>query len=66
MDTWQERLIDEERELREKLKKLEVFNRSKRFEGLEMGRDLLLLQESAMREYLNILNRRIELWGIEK
>jgi len=62
MEEWQERVITERNELGDKLTKLEVFNRSKRFEALRMGRDLLLRQESAMREYLDILNRRIELF----
>jgi len=65
MEKWQKRLLSERDSLKAKFEKLVIFNRSKRFEALVKGRDLLLRQESAMCEYLNILDRRIEIWEVE-
>lgn len=61
MEGFLERLITEEKELREKLGKLYSFIVSDNFANLtEMNRGLLKQQKDAMEEYLEILQVRIE------
>ena len=76
MDDWKERLKNESKELKERLDKLhkwivkqEVSYRLQpcRVEKIEdnLSRDLCSDQEDAMTRYLNILELRAEIYGIE-
>ena len=61
MTDWQQRVVDEKKELDEKLVKLEAFLRSSPV-GLVSPEELSLLdsQQTIMRSYSNILGLRIE------
>src|SRR5215469_7111080 len=60
MEDYQQRVVDEERELREKLKKLEAFVASDVFAGMAReDQSLLRKQHGYMANYLDILERRI-------
>lgn len=60
MEDWKERLIIEQKELKDKLIKLVEFINSKKFYELsENNRKLLHSQKIAMELYLNILSVRI-------
>lgn len=61
--TAKDRLIVEIIDLQEKLRKLIKFSNSKAFYELgEEHRNLLCLQSYSMKEYLNILQRRLKIW----
>ena len=60
MTDFLERLIEEERQLAEKLDKLKKFKVSDSFHSLnEENRQLLFIQSNIMEAYLTVLNRRI-------
>ena len=60
MEDWKERLIIEQKELKEKLLKLVEFINSEKFYGLsENNRKLLRNQKIVMELYLNILSIRV-------
>ena len=76
MDDWKERLKNESKELKERLDKLHKWNVKQeasyrlqpcRVEKIEddLSRDLYSDQEDAMTRYLNILELRAEIYGIE-
>jgi len=59
----QERVIEERNALQEKVNKLDVFLVGTKFNTLStLEQSHLLMQQSAMRMYLNILNLRINNW----
>ncbi len=63
MEDYQQRVIDEKKELDEKLGKLRVFIRSAKFPTLPfIERDLLRKQMFVMEEYSEILGKRIMLF----
>lgn len=60
MEDWKERLIKEQKELKEKLAKLTDFINSEKFYKLSQNnRQLLKNQKIAMELYLNVLNMRL-------
>lgn len=60
MEDWKERLIKEQKELKERLAKLTDFINSEKFYKLsENNRKLLKNQKIAMELYLNVLNMRL-------
>jgi hypothetical protein len=60
---WQQRVIAERDEVRERLSKLEPFLDSINFTNLDAdNQDLLVEQAHIMDEYVNVLNRRIALF----
>lgn len=60
METFEERLIAEQRELKERLAKLTEFINSEKFYALSHSeRQLLKNQKIAMELYLNVLNMRV-------
>lgn len=63
MQPYQQRVIEEERDLSEKLKKLSAFIEGSQF-GLMPDGEKALLQEQAehMRAYVIVLKKRIELF----
>lgn len=62
MEGYIERLIDEEKNLSEKIDKLIIFVCSKKYNSLSKeNRALLDFQLLAMRTYQNVLLRRIEI-----
>lgn len=62
MEDFKKRLIVERDELVVKLAKLESFIESPRFKGLdERNGGLLIAQRDAMRQYYDILNKRISI-----
>lgn len=76
MDDWKERLKSEHRELKERLDKLHKWNIKQevtfrvqpcRIEKIEddQNRHLCREQEEAMTRYLNILELRAEIYGID-
>lgn len=65
MATWKDRLLDEQADLGAKLGKLEAFIASREFRALPIeDRELLRLQHRAMREYAEILLRRVNRHGL--
>ncbi|KKL10968.1 hypothetical protein LCGC14_2550490, partial [marine sediment metagenome] len=61
MSTYIERMIEEQLQLRERLRKLEAFIDTPKFDGLdELDRNLLRSQSWATINYLEILAQRIE------
>lgn len=66
-ETWQERLLNEGRDVEDKLARLEAFLRDGGAEAAGVSvaeRDLLVEQRFIMRAYLDVLNRRAEAAGI--
>ena len=62
MESFKSRLDDEQAQLEEKLKKLDVFLMSDKANGInEIQLSLLRIQKTAMTTYLSILNERIKL-----
>lgn len=62
----QQRVVDEKRELDEKLQKLTAFISSEKFVSIvqdEAERERLVCQEEAMADYSAILAERIEAFG---
>ena len=60
MEDWKERLINEQKELKERLAKLTDFINSEKFYNLSQNnRQLLRNQKIAMELYLNVLNMRL-------
>ena len=60
MESWQQRVIDEEKELSIKIKKLDSFVTTDSFENLSsLNKELLVIQLFAMKHYDAILNKRI-------
>lgn len=60
MEDWKERLIKEQKELKERLAKLTDFINSENFYKLSQNnRQLLKNQKIAMELYLNVLNMRL-------
>jgi len=74
MESYQERLVSETKDLAEKLNKLNGFMQTKKFYELPRNKkDLLYEQSRIMSEYLQVLGKRLELdfikltddfWGI--
>ncbi len=61
----QQRVIDEKRELDERLAKLRTFLQGTIFMMLDDGeKDCLVCQESTMEMYSDLLGERLALWGI--
>ena len=61
MSTYIERMIEEQLQLRERLRKLEAFIDTPKFDGLDaLDRNLLRSQSWATINYLEILAQRIE------
>jgi hypothetical protein len=59
MEDWKERLLEEQRELKEKLVKLTEFINSERYYTLSVNNRLVLKnQKMAMELYLSVLNMR--------
>ena len=62
MEDFKKRLIVERDELEDKIAKLGSFIGSPRFKGLDdLNKDLLVSQWGAMRQYSDILNKRISI-----
>ena len=62
MEDWKERLLIENRELTQRLMRLAEYIDSDNFQTLdELNRSYLELQKSAMEQYKNILQKRIDL-----
>lgn len=60
MEDWKERLVNEQKELKERLAKLTDFINSEEFYKLsENNRQLLKNQKIAMELYLSVLNMRV-------
>jgi len=60
MEDWKKRLIEEQRDLDEKISILEAFTRSVEFTKLSVrNANLLKRQKTKMREYSHILSDRI-------
>lgn len=67
MEPYQERVIEERKELEERLIKLVAFIESAMFYDLQSDEKLRLQrQRDAMRLYLYILNERVKAWEKEK
>lgn len=61
------RVVVERDDLDDKVGKLDVFIHSDHFEKVgKRSQELLTVQLGAMREYLSILDQRIELFGVEE
>jgi hypothetical protein len=61
MSDYQERVLSEQKELIDKLEKLDVFMNSETFSTLSaIDQSLLMVQHSAMENYSDTLDRRIE------
>lgn len=59
---WKERLLIENRDLTQRLTKLTDFMESDNFASLdELNRSYLEMQKSAMEQYKNILQKRVDL-----
>lgn len=59
---WKERLLIENRDLTQRLTKLTDFMESDNFASLdELNRSYLEIQKSAMEQYKNILQKRVDL-----
>jgi hypothetical protein len=64
MDSYQERVIEEHKELDLKITKLELFLQTEMYEKLlRTPKELLILQYAYMQNYRNILERRIALFN---
>lgn len=62
MEDFKTRLVQEQKELEEKLDKLNTFNESDKFQELEYAqRTLLIIQASAMYTYNECLKARISI-----
>ena len=62
MEDFKTRLVQEQKELEEKLDKLNTFNESDKFQKLEYTqRSLLIIQAGAMYTYNECLKARIEI-----
>ena len=63
MEAYQQRVVDEQKELHDRRAKLGVFIRSEKFNGLpKVEQELLTRQLGAMVEYEGILDDRIDLF----
>ena len=61
MDDFKTRLIDEQKQLEEKLNKLNTFNQSEKVITIDpVQKDLLIIQAGAMYTYNECLKARIE------
>ena len=61
MEDWQERVVQEKKELDEKITKLKAMICSDKFEALaDTDQRLLVMQLSAMKQYASVLKARIE------
>lgn len=61
MDNFLERLKNESKELEEKIEKLEVFLNTNKFDTIDpIQQSLLLIQNSAMMTYAEVLVQRIQ------
>ena len=61
MEAYQERVVEEKRELDEKLAKLDAFMNTERFTALSVGEQVrMTLQRSLMHYYSEVLDERIE------
>lgn len=63
MEAWKARLIVEHRELKERIKKLELFLNSHSTAEIQ-GYDLMLCQLSVMQAYEYVLFERMKLYGM--
>lgn len=62
----QQRVLAERNALNEDLTKLRAFIGTETFQNLqETERNLLNEQEGCMSRFLNVLNRRLNLWGVQ-
>lgn len=61
---WQQRVIDEKRELDKRLAKLRSFLYDPDNGRPSEDRKLLLMQEQAMADYSSVLAMRISAWGV--
>jgi hypothetical protein len=62
-EPYQQRMLDEQAQLEERLQKLQAFVNTQAFQQLEIeDRELLLLQLIAMRDYASVLGRRINVF----
>lgn len=59
MEDWQQRVIDEKKELGEKISKLVSFIHSDEFDGENKGHIVLYMQAKQMLEYSETLSYRI-------
>ena len=65
-DTWEKRLLDERKELSEKLYKLSDFLFTDKPDYISnLDWSLLIIQESSMRTYLGVLDTRINILSIK-
>jgi hypothetical protein len=66
-DTWQQRLLDEEKALSDNIQKLLDYIASPDFQNIANDQQLLLQQQrEAMQLYDQILNKRIKLSGLQQ
>ena len=66
MEDWQQRLVDESKDLDARAARLGLFIRSPAFQKVEnVQRSLLLAQEKAMLHYADILRAHIKLMGLQ-
>ena len=66
LNEWQQRLLDETRELARKLNKLNDFMSGDVFPRLDRkAKDLLYEQNIAMTKYLQVLSQRLEYYSIK-
>ena len=66
MSDFKERLVEEKKQLSDRLSKLKFFFISDEFDGLSKENKILLTwQRDAMTSYLNVLSERLELLGCE-
>ena len=63
MEDWQQRVVEEKKELNEKIMKLVTFLFTSTFEISENARKLLEMQRDVMLKYSDILTARIEDFG---
>jgi pyridoxine 5'-phosphate synthase PdxJ len=66
LQPYQQRVVEERRELNERLEKLRAFTESARFAGLAIAEQhALTSQEVSMAGYLYALDERLALWGVK-